>query len=140
MSDSAIPTQGTKIYIGDVGSPDGFTAIPEVRSISGPNEQRSTRNVTDLDSTAHEKRLNLKDAGDLSLGIFYLPANAVHLVMRAAFNAGTLKRFRIEYEDTAGSYEDFDAYITGWSRSIDVDSDVNAEVQLTITGDITEGS
>lgn len=140
MSNNALPTQGTKIYMGDVGSPETFVAIAEVRTIAGPNEQRGTRNVTDLDSTAHEKRLNLKDAGDLTLGIFYIPSNVQHLAMRAAFNAGTLKRFRVEYEDTNASYEDFSAYITGWSRNFDTDSDVTADVTLTITGDITEGS
>jgi hypothetical protein len=39
MSDIAIESQGTTIAIGDVGSPAGFTDIPEVRSIGGPDGQ-----------------------------------------------------------------------------------------------------
>lgn len=140
MSTNAIPAQGTNFYIGDVGSPEGFVAVPEVRTIGGPNEARSTRDVTDLDSSAREFKLNLKDAGEVTLGIFYIPTNAAHAALRNSFNNGTLRRFRLEYADSIATYHDFSAYVTGWARTIDVDSDVTADVTLKITGDITEGS
>jgi hypothetical protein len=140
MSTSAIPTQGTKIYVGDTGSPEAFQAIPEVRTIGGPSENRPTRDVTDLDSDAREFKLSLKDAGEVSLGMFYIPANAVHASLRSAFDAGTLKSFRIEFVDSAGTYYDFDAYVISWAPSIEVDSDVTLEIGLKITGDIVVGS
>ena len=140
MSTNAISAQGTKFYVGDVGSPQGFTAIPEVKTIGGPSGQRNMRQVTDLDSTAHEFKANLKDEGEITLGIFYIPQNAVHITLRNAYANGTQKNFRMEFVDTLGTTWDFYGYVKGFNAGVDVDGDVTATVTIKITGAITEGT
>jgi hypothetical protein len=144
MSNQALDTQGTKLYIGDTGSPESFQLITERVRIGGPNESRPRRDVTDLDSTRREYKGGLRDSGEMELGLFYIPANAVHAILRNAFNEtdATLrvKRFRLEFTDDAGTYWDFDGEVIGWQSTFEVDSDVNVTITISITGDITEGS
>lgn len=138
MSSNAIEAQGMKIQRGTGTGPVTYTDIPEIKSFTGPGGSASVRDVSDLNSTAKEKKMGLSDEGQLQLTLNYLPANAVHAGLRADRAARTKTPFKIIFTDTGAMTWTFDAFVTGFSVSGGVDGDVEAQVTLEITGAITE--
>lgn len=141
MSDIALEAQGMKIYVGDFGSPENYSNIPEVRSIAGPDGQASWIDTTDLSSTAKEGRPGLKDEGQVRIQIMYNPDNAVHTTLRTAFSTRLKKSFRIEFTDTAPTTKwDFPGYVIGFAVRGEVDGAIQADVTIRIADAIVEGS
>ena len=140
MSTDALESQGMKVYVGDVGSPNAFQAIPYVVSIGGPDGQAALRDVTDLDSTGKEYEPGLKDEGSVTLSLQYVPQNAVHAILRSAFSARTKKRFRIDFTDSGVTSWEFDGFVTGFAVSAGVDETVMGSVTIKVTGAIMESA
>lgn len=142
MSNNALDTQGTLLYIEDIGSPNNRATVSERVSIGGPNETRPKRDVSDLDSLRREYKGGLRDSGEMSLELFYIPSNAVHIRLRGAFNENdsTLRARQWELVFTDGTTWRFQGEVTGWSQSFAVDSDVKATLTIVPSGDITETS
>ena len=141
MASNALGAQGTTIAVGSAGSPDALVTIPEVINISGPDGQATLIDITNLSSTGKEYLIGLKDEGQVQLDISYVPDNAVHMVLRAAFSNRTLLPYRITFTDTVpATYWHFSAYVMGFSVSAGLDQALKATCTLKITGAITEGS
>jgi predicted secreted protein len=138
MSTSAILAQGTRFAVSADGSPPSFSNIPEIKTIGGPDGSAPTIDVTDLDSIAREYVLGLKDEGTFSLGINYIPANAVHAQLRSAWANRTLMQFRVTFTDSGSTVWEFDGYVTGFAQNMSVDTVVEATVTIKITGAIYE--
>jgi hypothetical protein len=138
MSSSAILAQGTKFAVSADGSPPSFSDIPEIRTIGGPDGSAPTIDVTDLDSTAREYVLGLKDEGSFSLGIMYIPQNSVHAQLRSAWANRTRLQFRVTFTDSTTTVWEFDGFVTGFSQQAAVDTVIEATVGIKITGAIYE--
>ena len=136
MSSNAILSQDTVIAVSQDESPPSFSDIPEVRTIGGPDGSAPTIDVTDLDSTAREYKLGLKDEGSFQLGIMYIPQNAVHQTLRDAWSDRTALRFRLTFTDATTTVWEFTGYVTGLAGNIGVDTVVEATVGIKITGAI----
>jgi predicted secreted protein len=137
MSKNAVEAQGTKFSI-SIGSPTSWQAIPEIRTLGGPDGSSPTIDVTDLDSTAREYIPGLKDEGTFALGIMYRMDNAVHAAMRQAWADRTQCQFKVEWTDPGTTVWTFDGYVTSFSGSAGVDTVVEATVNIRISGAITE--
>ncbi|MGE0294966.1 MAG: phage tail tube protein [Hyphomonadaceae bacterium] len=138
MSSNALESQGMTIARGDGGSPEAFTTIPEVRSISGPDGSANEIDVTDLSSSAKEFRMGLQDEGNITLDMMFIPGNTVHAGLRSDRANRTLRNFRLTFTDSPATVWSFAAYVQGLSVSNEVDSTTNASVTLRISGSITE--
>ena len=139
MSVNALEAQGMQIKIGDAASPEVFTAISEVKTFSGPGGSATVIDVTDLASSAKEKRLGLPDEGQLSFTINYIPTNTQHDLLRTNRDARTLTNFKLVFtDDSPATTWSFSAYVQGFSVSGAVDGVVEANITLEITGAITE--
>lgn len=138
MSNSALEAQGTKFYFGSTGSPNDFSAVPEIFSIGGPDGQSNWIDCTDLDSVAKEGRPGLLDNGSIRVGLNFLPDNAVHAAIKAAWIARTLKRGKLMFTDASATKWEFDMYVTGFQVRTEVDGKLVADVTFRITGDIDE--
>lgn len=136
MSSNAIQSQGTVVRYSATGSPPSWTVVPEVRTIGGPDGSANLIDVTDLSSTGKEYLIGLKDEGQIQLGIFYIPTNAVHGALRDAFTNRTLLQFQIQYADTGTSIDEFSAYVQSFAKAQGVDEAVTATVTLKVTGSI----
>ena len=79
MPSTAITAQG--ITIARFGTTT-FETIPNVVSFQGPGGQASVIDVTNLASTAKEKRVGLRDEGQLSLSLHFNPDDTVHQGLR----------------------------------------------------------
>lgn len=141
MTTVAISSQGTKIFLGDTGSPNAYVAIPGVTSISAPTAQNPKIDASDLDSTSKEFIAGLKDNGEMSFSINFAPDNVTHLALRAAFVAApaTQKMWVIQWPDTAPNVRwEFQGFISGYQPKAGVDEKLTAEVTVTVSGDVTQ--
>lgn len=138
MSSSALESQGMTIKRGDGASPEVFTIIPEVRSITGPDGSATEIDVTDLSSSAKEFRMGLQDNGSITLDMMYIPANTVHAGLRTDRQNRTLRNFQLLFTDSPATTWSFSAYVQGFSVTNEVDSTTNASITLRISGTITE--
>lgn len=141
MSSNALSSQGMTIAIGPTGSPQVLTVVPDVVSIGGPSGSANLLDATDLSSTGKEYKTGLKDEGEITLELNYIPDNAVHSELRAAFSASTTKAARLTFTDVAPTTKwDFSFIVSGFNVSAAVDALLRATVTLKITGAITEGT
>jgi predicted secreted protein len=135
MSSSAIPAQGTTLGIGS-GSPVTYQTIPEINSFSGPGGSAQVIDVTDLSSTAKEKRMGLQDNGQLTFEMNFIPDNTVHAALRTAKASGAITPFKLTFSD--GSYWTFNGFVTAVPISGGVDGVVKGSCTIEISGSILE--
>lgn len=138
MSSNALDSQGMVLKRGDGGGPEVFTAIPEIKTISGPGGSATEIDVTDLSSTAKEFRLGLQDEGEISMTMQYIPANAQHAGLRADRAASTLRNFELLFTDAGPTKWSFSAFVKTFQIDNGVDAVNMANVTLRLSGAITE--
>lgn len=139
MSSNALEAQGMLLKIGNGSSPETFATIKEIKTFSGPNGSATVIDVTDLSSTAKEKRLGLSDEGQLSFTINYIPKDTQHALLRTQRDNRALTNFKLVFTDDSPSTTwSFSAYVQGFAVSGAVDNVVEANVTLEISGSIIE--
>lgn len=139
MSSNALEAQGMLIKIGNGASPEVFSTISEIKTFSGPTGSAAVIDVTDLSSTAKEKRMGLADEGQLSFTINYIPDNTQHSLLRTQRASREETNFKMVFTDDSPSTTwSFSAFVTGFAVSGAVDNVVEATVTLEITGSITQ--
>jgi len=134
MSSSALQSQGMVIQISDAASPEVYTTIAEVMSIDGPGGSAAVIDVTDLSSTAKEKRAGLQDEGQVSFDMNYLPTNTQHILLRPQRAGALVTNFRILFTDSPQTTWSFSALVLGFSISNAGDDVTKAAVTLEVTG------
>lgn len=142
MTTSAAAAFGTLLKIGDGGSPETFTTIAEVRTISGPELTRDTVDVTSHDSPANWEEViaTILRSGNVTFGINYLPTHATHDASTGLIKDmtdGTLRNFQLVMSDAANTTWSFAAYVVGFNPNFDHDAEINAEVTLKPSGQPT---
>lgn len=136
MSQNAIFAKGTKIRM-EVATV--MTDICDITGWTGPTRSTTLEDVTDLCSTAVEKKPSpLVDGGQMTLDIQYVPASATHAALSAAVNSGAVIGFEIVFSDTGAMTWAFDGVVTGFSVSGQVRGKVTGSVTIEVTGVITE--
>lgn len=138
MSSNALESQGMVLKIGNGLSSETFTTIKEIKTFSGPGGSATVIDVSDLSSTAREKRMGLNDEGQLSFTINYIPSDTQHALLRTQRASRDLTSFQLVFTDAGNTTWDFSAYVNGFSVSGAVDGVVEANVTLEISGSITE--
>lgn len=139
MSSNALEAQGMLIKIGNGASPEVFSTISEIKTFSGPTGSAAVIDVTDLSSSAKEKRMGLADEGQLSFTINYIPDNTQHTLLRTRRASREETNFKMVFTDDSPSTTwSFSAFVTGFAVSGAVDNVVEANVTLEITGSITQ--
>jgi predicted secreted protein len=136
MSSTAQTAQGTIVAIdtGTSGTPV-FTTIVNISDISGFDGKAAEIDVTDLSSTAKERRLGLQDWGQLTLTANINLGEASHAALLAAKKAGVEKSFKVTLSD--GTVIAFSAFVASFPIAAKVDAVYTGAIGLTITGDIT---
>lgn len=135
MTSSAITAQG--ITISRFGA-TAFEIIPNVVSFQGPGGQAAVIDVTNLASTSKEKRVGLRDEGQLTMTMHYNPDDLVHQGLRSDRAARTRRQFKLTFTDSNPAIWTFYGYITHFSVQGGVDAVVQASVTIEIDGEITE--
>ncbi len=131
MSD-ALSSQGTYISFGDSASPNTFTEVGEVSSISGPTPTAEDIDVTHLRSTGGYREFlqSFKDGGEVSVTANYLPGNSTQdgdTGVRSLFTSGATRGWKITLPDTTNIQ--FDAYV----KSVGLTASVGAKLEFPFT-------
>lgn len=132
--------KGTLMKLGDGSSPEVFTTISQVRSISGPTTKATVQDVTTHSTAGNwmEKLATLIDPGSMSFPMNYDKLDATHAFTTGLWN--TLislaeSNFETVFPASIGMLA-YAAYVTGHGFDLPVDNVIQANMELTINGAI----
>lgn len=120
----------------------GATTVAEITDIGGPDLARDSIEVTHHQSPNawREKIKGLKDGGEVSITINYIPTNATHNVaagLLGDFAVNTLSTWSIVWPDTGATTWSFPGFISAFSPKAPIDDKLSADITITITGQPT---
>lgn len=138
----AIAAHGTKLKIGDGGSPETFTTVFEVVEITGPSLSADTADTTSHDSSkAYEEHVvTVLRTGEVTFDINYAPDDSTHDETDGLINDyenKTLRNFELILPNPSNKTYEFSAFVTGFEPSAPHDDKLSASVTLKITGEPT---
>lgn len=141
MSD-ATSGYGCLIKLGDGGTPETFTSISEVKSISGPSGKLDIIDVTSLSSpnNMREKLATLNDEGQVSIDMLFLPGDSTqdHITgINYIRRNRELRNFQILFSDSGATTATFAAYVTSFAITAALEGALEATATLDISGQIT---
>lgn len=133
----AVSSHDAELQAGDGGSPEGFTRICEILNFNGPNESAAQIDVTSLCSTAREYIGGLKDGGQVTFDLYFVPGDPLQYQLRSDLSTHHTRNYRIVIQGASPSTViSFAAIVTAFSLTGSVDQAVKAAVSLKITGDV----
>jgi len=116
MPITATSSHGTTLMVGDGASPEGFTAVAKLTSISGPASSAAVIDTTGLEDTYATKLLGIIDSGQVSFEGLLLLGNTQHDGLFTDHQARTLRNFRIQtVAASPAEYVAFAAYVVALS-------------------------
>jgi hypothetical protein len=138
------PTQarighGTLLKRGNGATPEIFETIAEVTSINPPEMQSEDVKVSHMESPGgyHEYIPGMREAGEVSFDINFLPANPTHngtTGLAGDHRNRTVRNWRIDLAG-GGAFWLFAGYVKSFKVAIPVDDKVSASVSIKVTGE-----
>jgi hypothetical protein len=137
MATAAIASAGATVKI-KAGSTGTLTLIKGLNDFSGiGGGSAAVIDVTDLDSTAKEKLMGVKDEGSITLNFNYIAADPGQVLAFGARDAVTLCSFEIAVKTKKFA---FDGYVTTAEVSGGVDQKVSLGMTVEITGAVVQSA
>lgn len=135
----AVLGHGAALKRGDGESPEVFTAIAEVLSISGPSLSRDVIEATNMDSTSGWREFigGLKSGGEISFEVNYDPADATIDASGGLIDdidATSATNYKLVFPDSGSTEWSFAGWLTGFETNIPHDDKMTASVTITLTG------
>lgn len=130
---------GVTFKRGDGASPEVFTTVGEVYSISGLGVTNELVDVTNFDSAGSKEYISgLADGAEISLECNHLPANTAQQGLKSDVDNGTTRNIRINITDgTTPKQYDFAVTPLSWAINPSPDDKNVMAFTLKITGAIT---
>jgi hypothetical protein len=142
MATTAAIGYGTLLKRGDGGGTEVFTAIGELKSLSGPSYSMDTPEATHMASAnaAKEYVAGLIDAGEVTAEVNFLNDSTQNLTagIKLDWKNRTKRNFQIYFPTATTNTITFAAFVTGWSPKASVGDILTVEVKLKVTGLPTE--
>lgn len=131
---NAVHSAETKFYLSVSGV---MTEIAEVMSVGGPGLQKDTVEVTHLRSPNRAKEFisSLRDFGEVTLELNYIPTNASHQALTDAYLSDDVQSAKVEFPDTT-TIGPFSCHVTAFSPNAAKDAQLTASVTLKLTGHV----
>jgi hypothetical protein len=135
----ALTSGGATIDITSDGSGivTALTDIAQIASLSGPNLQASTIDVTTHDSVNATREFvsGLIDAGEFTVGLIYDPNLATHLALWTDLVARTSASFALHFPTLLNMSWGFEGFITGFGPiEAQPDGAVTATITIKLSG------
>lgn len=123
------------------GSPLDYVTIAEVTNITPPN---LARDAVDATHTASEEGWRefipgLKDAGEVSIELNFVPGSESTALLMEAFNADDPVSCKITFPDSPATEWTFAAIMTGFETEAPVDDKLTATATFKLSGKPTLG-
>ena len=129
---------GATIARGNAASPEVFTALAQVVSITPIGIERGLIDVTNLSSSAREYKKAIKDGQEIQLRMQYDPDDSGHAGLRTDADSEDSRNFRITLTDSPAQTVTFAAMVTNWSiTDVAIDQVLMLDVTLKPTGALT---
>lgn len=130
-------TQGTRFFWSTSTAVSTAVEILGVKTWGGFGGTSPVIDVSDLNSTAREKRIGLRDAGEVTLGINYNASTAVSpgvAAMEADAGTRTRRKFAVKWStvDANGVGKKMDAYCGGLTIDGAEDDVVKGSLQIVL--------
>jgi hypothetical protein len=136
---NVLNSQGVEFYwsTSTAASTVSGCLIGEVTDFSGPGGQAAVIDVTHMGSTAREKRIGIRDEGQMTLGVNFVPSDTAQVALRSDRATRTMRKCVIKFNDASSNYAIFEAFCSGFSISGGVDQKVGGQVVLEIANAVT---
>lgn len=133
---SGISGFGTQLQRGDGATPEVFTTIANVTSISGPSFALDTIDVTAHDSAngIREFVAGLVDVGEISLDLNFDPSETTHTGLRDDLINRIARHFKLVFPVSPAVTWSFTALVTAFSLNEPMDDKLSGSVTLKISG------
>jgi len=132
---SAVLGLGTTLGVGSGASPQVYTTIAEVLSITGPNLTAEDIDVTNLDSTSKEYISGVSDGGTIDFECNWISSDQQEQV-RDDVEAGTTRYYEVAFATSPNTTATFQARSTSFAMNADPNSQIRASITLKITGSV----
>lgn len=137
MATAAISGYGTLLKRGDGGSPETFSTVGEVRSMSGPSMETDEIDVTTHSSAAagafKEFIMGLIDAGSVEFDVNYVPSDPTHIGLRTDFLNRTKRNWQIVLPGAIQTIS-FAGYVKSMPFEFPVDDAIMQKISIRCTG------
>lgn len=137
MTSTALVARGTTIGVGDAASPEVYTTIVNLDTISGPGSTAGEIEITDLSSTAKEYLLDLVDNGTVSCSGNYNPNDTQHAQLRSDNVASTERNYRITLSSSPQVTATFAARVQDFTPDTSVAAAMRFDFTLRVSGTVT---
>ena len=117
---------------------DTFTAIGNVRSISGPSGSKPEIDVTDLASAGKEYLAGIPDYGQVNFTGFHNEDEATQTTLWADFVDSTdthIRNYQITFND--GTVYDFQGFIQDLAHSVESEGGIELNGAVRVSGGLT---
>lgn len=134
---------GTLLKIGDGETPENFSAVAEVKDITGPGLTREFAEFTHQQSVGgyREYKPTFKNSGDVTFKCNFLPDDTTQGFATEGllkdYDDGTLRNFQLEFPDVGATKASFAAYVANLQPTAPVGAALELNVTLRITGPVT---
>ena len=133
---SAVLGLGTTLQVSDGASPEVYTTIAEVLTMSGPDLTAEDIEVTNFDSTAKEYISGVSDGGSINFELNWI-SQTQQQTLRDDVDAGTARNYKITFPTSPNTVAAFNARCTEFSMTTEPNSQVRASANLKISGSVT---
>ena len=136
MASTAIAGVGTEFKRWDSVGANGWEAVAEINSITGPGMTRDTIDVTSLDSTGGYREFipGFKNPGTVTLSMNMTQASVAQMLVD--FDSTDFQQYEIQLHQ-ADVYLEFEGFVTEMPLTIPPDDKVTMDVTIQITGQVS---
>jgi predicted secreted protein len=115
-----------------------FQTIPGCKDITGPEDSRDVIDVTAHDSPNNREEIiaSIKRSGKVSTSLNYDPGNAVHQGIRADYEAGLARDYKIIMTDTGAAEIAFSGFVVDFKFSFPVGGENKVAFSVKPSGDM----
>lgn len=133
MTTSARIGHGAQFKIGNGATPEVFTAVAEVTSITPPGMSRDAIDATHMDSPDGWREFigGLKDGGEVELALNWVPGSATTILLMTEIAAAAGNK---QVVFPGGEIFSFSALCTGITPETPVDGKMEASATYKVTG------
>jgi len=113
--------------------------IGEIVSFNGPSMSANVIDITNLASTAKEKKIGVVDAGNLAISVNMDATGSLHKELEADMAARTARKFHIKLTDVGTSQPTrlyFGGYVSGFNVTGAVDNAIKADLTIAISSGV----
>ena len=116
-----------------------FTTVAEVTGLGGPSEALELIDATHMESPSGYREYipSLKDSGEISVDLNFLPADTNQGGLRDDLVARELRNWQLVWTDTGGTTYAFSGYVTAVEPKASIDDKLSASATIKVTGPIT---